>query len=404
MGPELYEVVSQGARYWFLFLMVLIVWRSYRWLARDRKQRKKRLRLLPDAGYVGEMVVQSGNEALPPGAVLPVTQEGLLGCTRGSDLFVPVHGVKKSHLLFRYDEDRGLLLFPFARCPIQVDGAACENRHKGLSMSHGSRLAVGEAVLRLRMFAGFETTAHATARGEGSPNGFPDESAGSGPPSAIPPEQLAVWQAQQQYWQMAAQMMATQAGWAGSQGLKAQGKNARGAENENEEDADDEESYGEDPCEENGYEASLDDETTDGEALGYVVLTEGGVAESTGRAPRASRTPARFAAPEDLDTWEEDGGPETVFLPTEAFYPPVQEEGAPEDAWPYVAYPKSAATFQNSGYTYPEYAGDAEEGDEEDEDLTDAAAPPKSMYVEPDEAEQAKRVLWDKYLGGGSKR
>ena len=72
MPDSVYEVVAQAARYWFLFLMVLIVWRSYRWLARDRKQRKKRLKLLPDAGYVGELVVVQGNEGLPMGLALPV--------------------------------------------------------------------------------------------------------------------------------------------------------------------------------------------------------------------------------------------------------------------------------------------------------------------------------------------
>ena len=38
MPTEVYEVVAQGARYWFLFLMALIVWRSYRWYRRDRRR------------------------------------------------------------------------------------------------------------------------------------------------------------------------------------------------------------------------------------------------------------------------------------------------------------------------------------------------------------------------------
>ena len=89
MPSEIYEVVAQGARYWFVFLMALIVWRSYRWYRRDRKQRKKRLRLLPDAGYVGEMVILSGGGELERGAVLPVPREGTLGFLRTNDLCVP---------------------------------------------------------------------------------------------------------------------------------------------------------------------------------------------------------------------------------------------------------------------------------------------------------------------------
>jgi len=92
-------------------------------------------------------------------------------------------------------------------------------------------------------------------------------------------------------------------------------------------------------------------------------------------------------------------GRETLFDHPEIFYPPVSE---PEDAgenWPYATYPQSDAVFTHHGYTYPEYV----EPGNEDEDLTDAAAPPKSLYVEPDEAERAKRLL-DKYFGGGRKR
>ena len=32
MPEEIYELIAQGARYWFLFLMMLIVWRSWRWI------------------------------------------------------------------------------------------------------------------------------------------------------------------------------------------------------------------------------------------------------------------------------------------------------------------------------------------------------------------------------------
>ena len=60
-----------------------------------------------------------------------------------------------------------------------------------------------------------------------------------------------------------------------------------------------------------------------------------------------------------------------------------------EDDWPYAPNP---------------YAGEQDEAYEPgdlDEDMTDAAAPPKSAYIGHDEAERAKRTLWDKYFGGG---
>ena len=38
------------------------------------------------------------------------------------------------------------------------------------------------------------------------------------------------------------------------------------------------------------------------------------------------------------------------------------------------------------------------------QDMTDAAAPPRSAYVGHDEAERAKRKVWDRYFGGGRGR
>ena len=56
----------------------------------------------------------------------------------------------------------------------------------------------------------------------------------------------------------------------------------------------------------------------------------------------------------------------------------------------------SDARFVSSGYTYPEYVEPDMSYEYADEDEA-----PRSLYVEPDEAEKAKRLLWDKYLKGG---
>ena len=54
---------------------------------------------------------------------------------------------------------------------------------------------------------------------------------------------------------------------------------------------------------------------------------------------------------------------------------------------------------------YPPVADDEPDMDDwlMDEDMTDAAQPPKSAYVGRDEAERAKRRVWDKYFGGGDR-
>lgn len=361
MPAEIYEVVAQGARYWFVFLMALIVWRSYRWYHRDRRQRKKRLRMLPDAGYIGEMVVIRGGAELERGSVLPVPREGTLGYLRTNDLCVPVRGVGNRHLWFRFDDGEGLMVEPYRGRQVSVDGEAFQSRREPLYMAHGSRLYAGEAELRLRLFAGFEATASAGVRE--SPSGGEGEESAS-----MPPDAAAAWQfAQWQQWakQHAAQQLAQQAAW--QRWMEEQwAAKAKGAEADTEAEWEEE-----------------DEAPDDGEpALDEPPASEAG----------PTFAPVSADAPPDRN--------QTVFPTHHVFYPPVEDEAAGDDAWPYAPYPQSDAEFVNQGYTYPEYVED----DEADEDMTDAAAPPKSAYIGHDEAEAAKKKLWDRYLGGGRRR
>lgn len=375
MPAEVYEVVSQAARYWFLFLMAMIVWRSYRWFAKDRKQRKKRLRLLPDAGYVGEWVVLRGSEELAPGIALPVPREGILGFVRSCDLCIPVRGVAKKHLWFSYSENEGMRIEGFGRHPYTVDGVEYAGRRQHGILAHGSRLQVGEAELRLRLFAGFETTArphvvHAAGfeNDENSADAaVPVPPQSNMPPAAMTPEQFAVWQ--QQYQLLAQQQLATQQmvmqALAGQRAAQGASMNAP-AHAESDEDEYDQ------PVEEedDSYEEDLPE--------GFVLVRE---EES---APVQS-------PPQEI-----------LFDHQEVFYPPIEDSPTEEEdeSWPYAPIPQSDVVFENQGYTYPEFVGRSKE----DEDMTDAAVPPKSLYVEPDEAERAKKLVWDRYFRGGQKR
>lgn len=191
MPREIYEIVASAARYWFLFLMGLIVFRSFRWYWKDRKEHKKQLKLMPDAGYIGEMVVIQGEGELNPGDTLPVPWEGILGFTRINDLCIPAEGVKNKHCLFRYEEGAGLFLQPFSGRTIEVDGIAYESRKENAWMGHGSWLKIGQAILRLRMFAGYET--------EVSPayaENLPEDETRFAPQTMPDPRQGLMWQQQ----------------------------------------------------------------------------------------------------------------------------------------------------------------------------------------------------------------
>lgn len=176
MSEDIYEVLSLGMRYWFVLLGLLIVWQAFGWLRRDRREKHRRLRQLPDAGMIGELVVIVGSDELPEGTAIAVPREGVLGFLRTCDVVVPVPGVAEHHIDFTFRDGKGLLLRPWRGCTCQVDADELTHRTKPsrYPMHHGSRLFVGDAVLRLRVFAGLEVSRH-VAYVEDEPQEQPDQ-------------------------------------------------------------------------------------------------------------------------------------------------------------------------------------------------------------------------------------
>lgn len=93
MPSQIYEILSLMMRYWFAALGVLIVLRAFWWLWKDHRSREKKRRSLPDAGSIGEFVVESDCAALPQDTLLPVPADGTLGSVRSCDIVVPARGV-----------------------------------------------------------------------------------------------------------------------------------------------------------------------------------------------------------------------------------------------------------------------------------------------------------------------
>ncbi|MBR4080238.1 MAG: hypothetical protein IKK21_00425 [Clostridia bacterium] len=164
MPEKVYEIIALAARYWFALLGVVIVWQSFTWLRRDRREKHRRLKHLPDAGMIGEMVVMEGSDELPEGTSIPIPREGTLGFLRTCDVCVPVAGVAGQHCDFTFVPGKGLMIFPRARQFALVDEEMIRRRKDGkrYAMHHGSRLQVGEAVLRLRVFMGLEVDRYST--------------------------------------------------------------------------------------------------------------------------------------------------------------------------------------------------------------------------------------------------
>ncbi|NLB91201.1 MAG: FHA domain-containing protein [Clostridiales bacterium] len=158
VGAEAYEVAALALRYWFVFLGLLIVWRSFSWLKKDRQQRKNRLQKLPDAGLIGELVVISGTDSLPTGTILPAPREGTLGNHKICDIYLPVAGIKKRHADFRFKNGLGFMLFPARGQKLLIDDKTYDKKDSYGLMHHGSKLIINQVVLRLRLFVGLETS------------------------------------------------------------------------------------------------------------------------------------------------------------------------------------------------------------------------------------------------------
>lgn len=192
MPQNIYQILSLACRYWFAFLGVLIVWRSFSWLRKDRRMTHKRLKTLPDAGLIGELVVLQGSDELPEGTSLPLPCEGTLGCLRTCDVVVPVSGVAKQHADFTFISGQGVAFFPRPGCPCMVDGQMLHGRRdaRQFPMRHNSLLSLGDAVLKLRIFAGLDAPYAADFMPEDNYPMDPPDEADSFPyrPYPTPPE------------------------------------------------------------------------------------------------------------------------------------------------------------------------------------------------------------------------
>ncbi|MBR6028930.1 MAG: hypothetical protein IKP40_07550 [Clostridia bacterium] len=158
MSEQLYEMLAIGLRYWFVLLGVLIVARTFLWLHKDRRDKHERIRRLPDAGMIGEMIVLRGSESLPEGSVLPLPHEGIVGSLRSADIYLPVAGVAREHLLFAFRPGKGIAVLPMYRCACECDGVSVNRKNRRFAplLMHGSVLKAGEAVLQVSLFEGVD--------------------------------------------------------------------------------------------------------------------------------------------------------------------------------------------------------------------------------------------------------
>ena len=155
MSQETYNAVFLASHWLFVFFALMLLLFAFSWHHADRKERKDRFKNLPGAGTIGELVVLSGSNELPPDTWFPVPREGILGSLRSCDLVVPCPGVRSQHLDFSWQDGTGLLIRPRVGCEVLVDGVPVSRRgaYADTPLLHGSVLQIGSAVLRLQLFS-----------------------------------------------------------------------------------------------------------------------------------------------------------------------------------------------------------------------------------------------------------
>jgi len=198
VSPEIYRVLSLASRWLFAFFALMLLFFAFSWHHSERRERKNRFKNLPGAGTVGELVVLSGSDELPPDTWFPVPREGVLGALRTCDLVVPCPGVRSQHLDFSWQDGTGLLVRPRLGCEVLVDGVPISRRgaYADTPLIHGSVLQVGTAVLRLQLFSALSHTNRAFT--PQSPVSLPEQAPvpfSPQPPAQVPPAAAQPWPA-----------------------------------------------------------------------------------------------------------------------------------------------------------------------------------------------------------------
>lgn len=158
LSASLYELISLAARYWFVALVVVIVLVSFTWMWQDRLADHRRRAELPDAGMIGYFEVLQGGEGLAEGTMIPIPREGILGYIRGCDVCIPVSGIRSIHADYEFLEGKGIYLLPRKGCTLAVNGVILTHRSdpRANPLHHHQVLTLGDAVLRLLLFAGID--------------------------------------------------------------------------------------------------------------------------------------------------------------------------------------------------------------------------------------------------------
>ena len=147
MSTELYEVVSMAARYWFIGIALVFVFRAWRGSISDNRKAKLLRDMTARAGCIGELIVVRDDTGELTDARFPVSRECMLGASRYADIRIDRPGIFKRHL---WMEQRVgcLALSPIGAAKIRVGGRDAAAH----ILRDGQRVTIGGITLMLVFF------------------------------------------------------------------------------------------------------------------------------------------------------------------------------------------------------------------------------------------------------------
>ena len=145
MNSDLYALIALAARYWFVALIVILLFRGWRMTVADNRRAKLLREWMGQTGCVGELILSPGSRRR---VSYPIPREGVMGSGRAADVRIRSRELMRAHAHFELREG-GLLIRPLGKAELSVGGGFSG---ESVFLRDGDVLTIGRLQLMLVLF------------------------------------------------------------------------------------------------------------------------------------------------------------------------------------------------------------------------------------------------------------
>jgi hypothetical protein len=145
LNSDLYALIALAARYWFVALIVVLLFRGWRMTVADNRRAKLLREWMGQTGCVGELILNPGSKKR---ASYPIPREGVLGSAVSADVRIRHRDMQRAHAHFELREG-GLLMKPMGRAELKVGSGYTGD---AVFLEDGDVLTIGKLQLMLVLF------------------------------------------------------------------------------------------------------------------------------------------------------------------------------------------------------------------------------------------------------------